>query len=112
MGGTPPGGGPGGARWPDGAASRCDDVPVLYVVIPAGGSGTRLWPLSRAGRPKFLLPLVGLRAALLCQDDPGVIDAALQSALAVGATSGADTVSGLLAAVNAWLPAPAAAAAA
>ncbi|HEY8451602.1 MAG: sugar phosphate nucleotidyltransferase [Micromonosporaceae bacterium] len=32
---------------------------MLYVVIPAGGSGTRLWPLSRAGRPKFLLPLVG-----------------------------------------------------
>jgi len=27
----------------------------LYAVIPAGGSGTRLWPLSRSGRPKFLL---------------------------------------------------------
>lgn len=30
----------------------------FYTVIPAGGSGTRLWPLSRAGRPKFLLPLL------------------------------------------------------
>lgn len=26
----------------------------FYVVIPAGGSGTRLWPLSRASAPKFL----------------------------------------------------------
>ena len=31
----------------------------LYAVIPAGGSGTRLWPASRASRPKFLLPLPG-----------------------------------------------------
>ncbi|MBU2546911.1 MAG: NTP transferase domain-containing protein [Proteobacteria bacterium] len=27
----------------------------LYAVIMAGGSGTRFWPLSRAGRPKQLL---------------------------------------------------------
>ncbi len=26
----------------------------VYGVIPAGGSGLRLWPLSRAGAPKFL----------------------------------------------------------
>lgn len=26
----------------------------VYGVIPAGGSGLRLWPLSRAGMPKFL----------------------------------------------------------
>lgn len=31
----------------------------MYVVIPAGGSGTRLWPLSRAAYPKFLHPLTG-----------------------------------------------------
>lgn len=30
----------------------------FYTVIPAGGAGTRLWPLSRASRPKFLLPLI------------------------------------------------------
>ncbi|MFI7606578.1 mannose-1-phosphate guanylyltransferase [Micromonospora sp. NPDC049366] len=38
---------------------------MLYAVIPAGGSGTRLWPLSRAGHPKFLHPLTGSAASLL-----------------------------------------------
>ena len=37
----------------------------LYAVIPAGGSGTRLWPFSRAGHPKFLHPLTGTDASLL-----------------------------------------------
>ena len=36
----------------------------FWAVIPAGGSGTRLWPLSRAARPKFLLPLLGPRSLL------------------------------------------------
>jgi len=34
---------------------------MLYAVIMAGGSGTRLWPLSRLGRPKQALRLVGDR---------------------------------------------------
>jgi len=38
---------------------------VFYAVIPAGGSGTRLWPLSRAGHPKFLHALTGTSATLL-----------------------------------------------
>lgn len=38
---------------------------MLYAVIPAGGSGTRLWPLSRAGNPKFLHPLTGSAHSLL-----------------------------------------------
>src|SRR3712207_3706842 len=42
------------------AASR----PAFYPVIPAGGSGTRLWPVSRSGRPKFLLPLPGPRTMI------------------------------------------------
>ncbi len=29
-----------------------------YGLIMAGGSGTRLWPLSRRDRPKQLLPLI------------------------------------------------------
>jgi mannose-1-phosphate guanylyltransferase len=31
----------------------------MYVVILAGGGGTRLWPLSRPERPKPFLPLTG-----------------------------------------------------
>lgn len=31
----------------------------MYAVILAGGGGTRLWPLSRAARPKPFLPLLG-----------------------------------------------------
>lgn len=36
----------------------------LYAIVPAGGSGTRLWPLSRSHRPKFLLPLPGPRTMI------------------------------------------------
>ncbi|MDO4612445.1 MAG: sugar phosphate nucleotidyltransferase [Actinomycetaceae bacterium] len=31
----------------------------LHAIIPAGGAGTRLWPLSRPECPKYLLPLDG-----------------------------------------------------
>jgi mannose-1-phosphate guanylyltransferase len=31
----------------------------MYVVVMAGGGGTRLWPLSRPERPKPFLPLLG-----------------------------------------------------
>jgi mannose-1-phosphate guanylyltransferase len=37
----------------------------FHAVIPAGGAGTRLWPLSRAARPKFLLDLTGSGRSLL-----------------------------------------------
>lgn len=37
---------------------------MRYVVIMAGGSGTRLWPLSRKGTPKQLLPLIDGRSLL------------------------------------------------
>lgn len=37
----------------------------MYVVIPAGGSGTRLWPLSRAAHPKFLHALTGDERSLI-----------------------------------------------
>ena len=36
----------------------------MYVVILAGGGGTRLWPLSRPERPKPFLPLLGERSLL------------------------------------------------
>ncbi len=34
---------------------------MFYAVIMAGGSGTRLWPLSRQGQPKQALKLIGDR---------------------------------------------------
>lgn len=37
----------------------------FWAVIPAGGAGTRLWPLSRAAAPKFLLDLTGAGRTLL-----------------------------------------------
>jgi mannose-1-phosphate guanylyltransferase len=46
------------------AAPRQEDAPSFWAVIPAGGSGTRLWPLSRVSAPKFLLPLLGERSLL------------------------------------------------
>lgn len=43
-----------------------DDLAArLYSIIPAGGIGSRLWPLSRAGAPKFLHDLTGSGQTLL-----------------------------------------------
>ena len=39
-------------------------MPSMYVVILAGGGGTRLRPLSRDDRPKPFLPLLGERTLL------------------------------------------------
>src|ERR1043166_489340 len=56
---------------PIGGAQRCsathhcyDAQPMITPVILSGGSGTRLWPLSRELCPKQLLPLVGQRTLL------------------------------------------------
>ena len=38
---------------------------AFYAVIPAGGAGTRLWPLSRAAYPKFLTDLTGSGKSML-----------------------------------------------
>ncbi len=37
----------------------------FYAVIPAGGTGTRLWPLSREAKPKFLYDLLGQGRTLI-----------------------------------------------
>ncbi|MGO1590937.1 MAG: mannose-1-phosphate guanylyltransferase [Ancrocorticia sp.] len=37
----------------------------FYPIIPAGGVGSRLWPLSRQKRPKFLTDLTGSGRSLL-----------------------------------------------
>lgn len=40
-------------------------IPGFRAIVPAGGAGTRLWPLSRAAVPKFLLDLTGSGRTLL-----------------------------------------------
>ena len=40
---------------------------VVQPVIMAGGTGTRLWPLSRAGYPKQFLVLTGDNRSLFQQ---------------------------------------------
>ncbi|OUM40936.1 mannose-1-phosphate guanylyltransferase [Arthrobacter agilis] len=47
------------ARTPDNVLDR------FHAVIPAGGTGTRLWPLSRAAAPKFLHDLTGSGSTLI-----------------------------------------------
>jgi mannose-1-phosphate guanylyltransferase len=37
----------------------------FWAVVPAGGAGTRLWPLSRSSAPKFLRDLTGSGRSLL-----------------------------------------------
>ena len=49
----------------DRAVQSDGSAPAIHAIIPAGGAGTRLWPLSRRGRPKFLLDLTGAGRSLL-----------------------------------------------
>jgi mannose-1-phosphate guanylyltransferase len=46
-------------------ATRNAPLDRFYSVIPAGGIGSRLWPLSRADAPKFLHDLTGSGQTLL-----------------------------------------------
>jgi len=52
---------------------------MIRPIILSGGSGTRLWPLSRAAYPKQLMPLVG-KESLLQETVQRVADPALFSA--------------------------------
>ncbi|RBP99234.1 mannose-1-phosphate guanylyltransferase [Bifidobacterium xylocopae] len=65
----------------------------FYAIIPAGGVGTRLWPLSRKGRPKFLFDLLGQgrtmiqatfdRLASICGEDHVAVSTGVQHVDAV-----------------------------
>ncbi len=50
---------------PASASARPEPIEGFYAIVPAGGAGTRLWPLSRAGAPKFLHDLTGSGRTLL-----------------------------------------------
>src|SRR4051812_7949195 len=48
-----------------GMTEHSSSLDRFYSVIPAGGIGSRLWPLSRADAPKFLHDLTGSGTTLL-----------------------------------------------
>jgi hypothetical protein len=95
-------------------ASACGDEQrlrlrqTLAVVLETGGPRTTpiaAHYLCMAAAGHYNEPLLHLRQALLCEPDTAAIDAAMQRALAVGATSGADTACGLLAGLRVWVEA-------
>lgn len=47
------------------SATPESEIGSFWAVVPAGGAGTRLWPLSRASSPKFLHDLTGEGRTLL-----------------------------------------------
>lgn len=59
-----------------------DDAPTIYPVLLSGGSGSRLWPLSRENAPKQLLRLIG-EGTLLQQTARRALDASLFGPLTV-----------------------------
>ena len=78
---------------------------ALYPVIMCGGSGTRLWPVSRPDRPKQFIPLVGdrssfqetaLRVAAIAGAAPPVVIAGLRHRAAIEAQLAAIGVEGVL----------------
>jgi mannose-1-phosphate guanylyltransferase len=68
----------------------------FWAVIPAGGAGTRLWPLSRAASPKFLLDLTGSGRSLLQQTVDRVEPVAGDRVVVVTGVAHADAVAAQL----------------
>jgi hypothetical protein len=60
--------------------------------------------LRLAARGHFVAAVDTVREALLCEPQGERMEQALATALGMGATSGADTVSGLLSGLAAWMP--------
>ncbi|WP_082537656.1 sugar phosphate nucleotidyltransferase [Angustibacter sp. Root456] len=63
----------------------------LVAIVPAGGAGTRLWPLSRRSRPKFLLDLTGSGRSMLQDTCSRLAGVAGQTYVVTGAAHAADT---------------------
>lgn len=65
----------------------------FYAIIPAGGVGSRLWPLSRKAAPKFLADLTGVGRSLL-QQTVDRLEPLMDQALIVTGSAYADAVAG------------------
>lgn len=68
----------------------------FWAVVPAGGAGTRLWPLSRAASPKFLLDLTGSGRSLLQETVTRVTGLAADRVLVVTGAAHRDRVAAQL----------------
>ncbi|WP_202965658.1 mannose-1-phosphate guanylyltransferase [Demequina aestuarii] len=76
-------------------ASQDSSVHDLVSVVPAGGVGSRLWPLSRPDRPKFLIDLLGTGATLI-QDTIARLEPLSEAVYVVTGERHADAVAGQL----------------
>lgn len=73
-----------------------DEIPGFWAVVPAGGAGTRLWPLSRSGSPKFLHDLTGTGHSLLEQTRDRLAPLVAERLLVVTGAAHEDAVRGQL----------------
>lgn len=69
---------------------------MRYIVIMAGGSGTRLWPLSRQGTPKQLLPLIGGKSLLRLAFERSLASVPAERVWVVTGQAYEDQVAGML----------------
>jgi mannose-1-phosphate guanylyltransferase/mannose-1-phosphate guanylyltransferase/mannose-6-phosphate isomerase len=73
------------------------DVPRIVPVILSGGSGTRLWPMSRPERPKQLLPLTASDTMLQLTARRTADATRFEAPIVVGNAAHADAVEAQLA---------------
>lgn len=64
----------------------------FWAVIPAGGAGTRLWPLSRSTSPKFLHDLTGSGRSLLQETHERLVPLAAERFVVVTGRAHRDAV--------------------
>ncbi|WP_255513309.1 sugar phosphate nucleotidyltransferase, partial [Geminicoccus harenae] len=61
--------------------------PIVVPVVLAGGSGTRLWPISRSSYPKHLVEILGEESLLQATVRRGLALAPPERILTVGAAA-------------------------
>ena len=72
----------------------------FWAVIPAGGAGTRLWPLSRSTTPKFLHDLTGSGRSLLQETHDRLVPLAGERVVVVTGRGHRDAVTAQLPALG------------